>query len=231
VTPSTRYRPGRRAWFAALASVTLLHTGCATADDPVDDTEEQESTVAEDVERVGVVQGTISSHGGLRIGLTSTTDGAASADIKTGPENYYENHMPVGRRVVVGIWEIEVLEVDDGYAAFAIRDHDRDPTEPVALRVPSAQRSYPPGVSVKLLDFSDGGAELEVAVRTAPDAAAKHDQWQQELVTLDEGGTVEVHGYGIAWHERRDDELLVTITRPDGSELVPPADVTGDDDR
>jgi hypothetical protein len=183
------------------------------------DPEDEELTVPDDATVVGVEEGVMSGISGLNIGLSRSDGTLASAHFATVAETYGESRMPVGRRVVVGGWDIELALLDDDYAEFWVREVDRDPAEPVALRPPGGTRSYPPGFSVHLRLWDGDAALLTVAVRVDPEDRTI-EGWEERDLELTEGETVEVQGYRIAWHDRVDDELQVTLQGPDGEPVV-----------
>jgi hypothetical protein len=183
------------------------------------DPEDEELTVPDDATVVGVEQGVMSGISGLNIGLSRSDGTLASAHFATASETYGESRMPVGRRVVVGDWDIELGLLDDDYAEFWVREVDRDPAEPVGLRPPGGTRSYPPGFSVHLRLWDGDAALLTVAVRVDPEDRTI-EGWEERDLELAEGETVEVDGYRIAWHDRLDDELLVTLHGPDGEPVA-----------
>jgi hypothetical protein len=201
----------------ALVVASLLGAGEDAGDEKNPD--DEELTVPEDATVVGVEEGVMSGTSGLDIGLSRSDGTLASAHFATAGETYGESRMPLGRRVVVGGWEIELALLDDDYAEFWVRDRDRDPAEPVGLRPPGGTRSYPPGFSVHLRLWDGEAALLTVAVRTDLEDRTI-EGWEERDLELTEGETVEVHGYRIAWHDRVDDELLVTLHGPDGEPVV-----------
>jgi hypothetical protein len=200
---------------AGLVIASLLPAG----DDADPDPDEQELTVPEDVRVVGVEQGVMGGTTGLNIGLSHSDGTLASAYFATAAETYGESRMPLGRRVVVGSWDIELAVSDEDYAEFWVRERDRDPAEPVALRPPGGTRSYPPGFSVHLQLWDGDVAVLTVAVRVDPEARTV-EGWEERDLELAEGETVEVQGYRISWHDRVDDELQVTLEGPDGDPVL-----------
>lgn len=202
-----------------LVVASLVDPGTGAGGDA--DRDQAQPAVPRDATVIGVEQGVRGGISGLDIGLSRSDGTLASAHVATAAETYGESRMPVGRRVVVGSWDLELALLDDDYAEFWAREIDRDPAEPVALRPPGGTRSYPPGFSVHLRLWHGEAALLTVAVRL-DDEDGTIEGWEERDVELTEGEVVEVHGYRIAWHDRVDDELLVTLHGRDGEPVFAP---------
>jgi hypothetical protein len=215
-------RPPMTLLLIGIAGLVLLGVWLLPGDEgrgSPDQRDDETLTVPEDVTVVGVEQGVVSGTAGLSVGLGSSNGELASASFRSSTETYGESRMPVGRRVVVGRWEVQVAAPDDGYTEFWIRDHDREAGEPVALRPPGGTRGYPPGFSVQLHQWDGETAQLTVAVRTDPDARTI-EGWEEQDVELTAGSSAEVHGYRLTWHDRVDDELQVVLRGPDGGPVM-----------
>jgi hypothetical protein len=208
----------------ALAGLLLLPAACSggstVSPDPQEDT-----VIPDDVTELVLYQRFPDTYdgpaGGLDAVLIDSDGQVASLQLSSDVEEVGETRIEAGRRMVVGYWEVEIRELDDTLAVLWIRDHDRDPNEPVGLRLPGGGRNYPPGFVVEIKALDDDAARLEVMVRTDPSAPGAAG-WEVVDATLPVGETIEVHGYRVTWHDRHEDELFVRIERPDGTPIVLP---------
>lgn len=205
----------------ALAGLLLLPAACSGGSTVSPDPQE-ETVIPDDVTQLILFQRVPDIFDGPAGGLDAVlidSDGEfATLQLSSDVEVSAETMIVEGRRMMVGYWEVEIHELDDKLAVLWIRDYDRDPNEPVGLRLPGGGRNYPPGFVVNIKGLDDDEARLEFKIRTGP----SRDDWDFVEHMLPAGETIEVHGYRVTWHDRQGDELFVRIERPDGTPIVPP---------
>jgi hypothetical protein len=216
-----RTRPGMIR--LALAGLLLLPVACSGGSTLSPN--QEDTVIPDDVTQLILYQRVPDAYdgpaGGLDAVLIDSDGQVASLQLSSEVELVGETRIEAGRRMIVGYWDVEVRELDDKLAVLWIRDHDREPNEPVGLRLPGGGRNYPPGFVVDIKGLDDDAARLAFKIRIDPSDPSAGG-WEFVDATLQAGETIEVHGYRVTWHDRQGNELFVRIERPDGSSIVPP---------